>query len=396
MTRDEVREEILSLPNENILAELPTGFGKSKIAIDLIAHRVKPTVMTAILVVVPRLVLIENWKDEFKKWGYEEYLPHIDFVTYLSFPKKLVTRKWSMIVFDEAHHLSTRCREAFAAVEPVEQGVLLLSATIGREMRRELQALFPNLYTYKVSTKQAIQEEVLPDPRVYLIPLTLDNTHVNCEIVKNKSQKVPITIPFSQRFMYNKVKNRKIIIKCTQRQYYDDMSSMIAWYKRKMFSEVFRNMFLRKSGERLKWLSDQKSGYVKSLLDLLDSQRTLTFCNGIPQTEELGKYCINSKNKKSEDNLSKFNEGEVDHITACNMLDEGMNLVNCRVGVYAVLNSSERMIKQKLGRLLRHSDPIIIIPYYKGTRDEELVYKMLEDYNPELVKTITNLTELEL
>lgn len=73
-----------------------------------------------------------------------------------------------------------------------------------------------------------------------------------------------------------------------------------------------------------------------------------------------------------------------------------MNLVNCRVGVYAVLNSSERMIKQKLGRLLRHPDPVIIIPYFKGTRDEEIVGKMLEDYNPELVSTITNLTELKL
>jgi hypothetical protein len=64
--------------------------------------------------------------------------------------------------------------------------------------------------------------------------------------------------------------------------------------------------------------------------------------------------------------------------------------------VYAVLNSSERMIKQKLGRLLRHPDPVIIIPYFKGTRDQELVEKMLEDYNPQLVTTITNLTELKL
>lgn len=73
-----------------------------------------------------------------------------------------------------------------------------------------------------------------------------------------------------------------------------------------------------------------------------------------------------------------------------------MNLTNCRVGVYAVLNSSDRMIAQKLGRLLRHPDPVIIIPYYRGTRDEELVNKMLENYNPDLVTTISSLTELTL
>ena len=54
------------------------------------------------------------------------------------------------------------------------------------------------------------------------------------------------------------------------------------------------------------------------------------------------------------------------------------------------------MIKQKLGRLLRHEDPVIIIPYYKYTRDEEIVKKMCEDYNPELIQTINNLSELKL
>jgi superfamily II DNA or RNA helicase len=78
------------------------------------------------------------------------------------------------------------------------------------------------------------------------------------------------------------------------------------------------------------------------------------------------------------------------------MLDEGVNLTSCRVGIYAVLNSSERLIKQKLGRLLRHKDPIIIIPYYKYTRDEEIVKKMCENYNMDLVTTINDLSELQL
>lgn len=395
MTREEARNEILLIKSPNILCELPTSFGKTKVALDLMQIRfpnIEHTIDTKILIVIPRLVLIDNWKDEFKKWGYERYLPYVEFVTYVSLPKK--AGSWDMVIFDEVHHLSTRCREALESF--TIHSSVMLSATVSRDMKNELKVLFPGLYVYKVSTKQAIQDEILPDPRVYLIPLTLDNIHLNCEIIKNKSQKVELVIPYAQRFNYAKVKNRRIIIRCTQRQYYDDMSSMIAWYKRKMFNEVFKNLFLRKSGERLRWLSEQKSSFVKHLLDQLDGQRTLTFCNGIPQTEELGKYCINSKNKASEENLRKFNEGKVNHITACNMLDEGMNLVNCRVGVYAILNSSERMIKQKLGRLLRHPDPVIIIPYFKGTRDEEIVGKMLEDYNPELVSTITNLTELKL
>lgn len=392
MTREEARDEILSIESPNILCELPTSFGKTKVALDLMRKRLSVDKGARILIVVPRLVLMDNWREEFVKWGVEDYLPFTEFVTYVSLPKKAGT--WDMIIFDEVHHLSERCRDSINDFDV--KYCTLLSATVGRELKKELIALFTDLYIYKVSIKQAIQEEILPDPRVYLIPLTLDNTKTNCEIIKNKSQKIELIIPYSQRFQYAKVKNRRIVIKCTQKQYYDDMSAMIAWYKNKMFNDVFKSLFLRASGNRLKWLSEQKSGHVKILLDRLRSQRTLTFCNGIPQTEELGKYCINSKNKASEENLHKFNEGKVDHITACNMLDEGMNLTNCRVGVYAVLNSSDRMIKQKLGRLLRHPDPIIIIPYFQGTREEEIVETMLADYNPKLVTKITSLTQLKL
>lgn len=75
------------------------------------------------------------------------------------------------------------------------------------------------------------------------------------------------------------------------------------------------------------------------------------------------------------------------------MLNEGMNLVDCKVGIYANLSSSELIIKQRLGRILRHRKPLIIIPFWKNTREEEVVTKMLQDYNPTLVKT-KNITEL--
>ena len=78
------------------------------------------------------------------------------------------------------------------------------------------------------------------------------------------------------------------------------------------------------------------------------------------------------------------------------MLNEGINLINCRIGIYANSNSSEIIIKQRLGRILRHKDPIIIIPYFEGTRDEELVNKMLVDYNPDLVYAINNINDLKV
>ena len=115
----------------------------------------------------------------------------------------------------------------------------------------------------------------------------------------------------------------------------------------------------------------------------------MTFCSSIEQTKLLGENDISSKNKKSKEILAKFNAGEIDHITSVNILAEGVNLVDCQVGIFAGLNSSELLQCQKQGRLLRHKNPYIIVPYYKNTRDEEIVTKMFEGYDVNKVKIET-------
>lgn len=389
VSRTQVNKDILDMPNKHLLLELPTSFGKSRIAINILAKR-NITPDKRILIVIPRLVLIDNWKDEFRKWNKPDYVDNVVFVTYVSFPK--MAGYWDMVIFDECHHLSLRCQEALEGY--TINNSILLSATVKRDMRWTLGLLFPGLGKYMVRIKDATEEGVLPDPRVYLFPLKLGNVIQDQIIVKNASKPNSIIIEYKDRWKFVAIKDRKIHIRCTQQQYYNDLSSLIEWYKRRTINPFMKNLYLQKCGERLKWLSTLKTGFIHTLKDYFRKERTLIFCNSINQTVQLGKYCINSDNKLSEEYLDKFNKGKINHITACNMLDEGINLVNCRIGIYATLNSSERMIKQKLGRLLRHPDPIIIIPYYENTRDEEIVNKMCEDYNPALITKVSDINKL--
>lgn len=395
MTREEVRKEVLSIPNSHVLLELPTSFGKTKLGLDRMVSVLGKKKSPKILIVIPRLVLVENWKDEFKKWKLEHLLKHVTFSTYVSVPKHV--GKWDVVIFDECHHLSERCQEALEHYSISH--CIALSATVKKELKGNIQAVFPNIYCYKVSMKEAIDEGILPDPRVYLIPLTLATGVPTETIIKNPKGVGNIEISWATRWSVLNQKKFKVTIYCTQQQYMEDLDKQIEWFKGKYMrtrSDIFKNKWLKLCGDRLKWLSSKKNAYMKTLLDLLDKERTLTFCSSIEQTEELGENCINSKNKTSSKILQAFNEGKVNHITACNMLNEGMNLVNCRVGLYANLNSAENIIKQRLGRILRHEDPIIIIPYYKGTREEELVKTMLEDYNPKLVTVVNSLNKLKL
>lgn len=389
MTRDEIRDEIVNMTNPYILCEMPTGIGKSRVAIELMVERkIQPS---NVLIVIPRLVLIDNWKDEFDKWGHPEY-KNVTFVTYVSFPK--MAGIWDMVIFDECHHLSIRCQDCLDTFKI--KNAIFLSATVKRDFKFNIKAYFPNIAMYKLNVKDATEEGILPDPKVFLIPLLLKISPADFEIIRNPKKGNPLRIKYVERWKYKGYRG-KLIIECSQREYYNDLSSLIDFYRRKSFgNKIMKNKFLFESGKRLKWLSDQKTQFVWMILQKLYKERTLTFCNSILQTEALGTYCVNSKNKQSEQNLEDFNNGKINHITACNMLDEGVNLTNCRIGIYATLNSSDRMIVQKMGRLLRHPNPIIIIPYFKYTRDEEIVKKMCENYNEELITTINDLSEIVL
>lgn len=329
------------------------------------------------------------------------YIPYEGYVYCVEVPShKIVVRSQGYsFISGNCHHLSDRCIEHFSdmlAAGNIKQ-YIMLSATVGRNKKAELLEICPSISVIQVSVKTAIQADILPDPKVYLIPLKLNDKTIDCEIVKNKRIKTqPIRISFKDRFKYKSVKNRRIEIYCTQKQYYDETTNLIEWYRRRSHQKVFKNMFLKASGDRLKWLSDIKTGIVYRILDRLKDKRTLTFCNSIKQTELLGKYCINSKNKNSKQHLDRFNKSEINHITACDMVNEGCNLYDCQIGVYASLHSSDRLVKQQLGRLLRHPNPVLIIPYYENTRDEEIVNKMLEDYNPELVTKVAGFDKIKI
>jgi len=391
MEREEVRKEILGIKSKAILAELPTSFGKSKIGIDL-ALRDNPM---NILIVVPRLVLIENWKQEFSKWGLRYFLNKVTFSTYVGLNKH-TEEHWDCIIFDEVQHLSARCIDFVSTME-IEHAIML-SATVTKNMKWELKSLFPDLNIYTVKMKEAIDNDILPDPRVFLVPLSLDNTKAVHTIVEHPKAKIIKECLYKDRWQYLRDKNVQVHIKCTELQYVNELGSKIDFWKKRYMAtrnEGVKTKWLFLAGQRLKFLSQIKNPILIPLLERLKSQRVLTFCSSIEQTEILGKNCINSKNKEASIILEKFNDKKIDHITACNMLNEGMNLVDCRIGLYANLNSSEIIIKQRLGRILRHKDPVIIIPYFQGTREEELVEKMLEDYNPELVTT-TDINNIKL
>ena len=381
MTRKELSDKFIASTSNNFILQLPTSYGKTLLALQKINQWYDVNPNLRIIVVIPRLVLEDTWKEEINKFKFNKLLPNIRFITYVSLPK-LMGKSFDVMVFDECHHTSERCRTALQHIK-VEH-VIGLSATI----KRELLQFFK--YKYKcevlnIAVKDAIESEVLPDPKVIVIPIKLDNTVAN-QVIEKKSKRKglqPITINYQDRRKYRRYTGPLRIL-CTQQQYYEDLSTLIDWYKQQsMHNAAMKNSWLHKAGDRLKWLAKQKEDIIKSILKALKNYRVLTFCQSIKQSESLGCPCVNSK--IGTDNLDKFNNKEIKHIASIDMLNEGLNPIDCKVGLFQMLNSSQRISIQRSGRILRHKEPVLIFPYFINSREQEIIMEILKDYNPKLI-----------
>ena len=123
--------------------------------------------------------------------------------------------------------------------------------------------------------REAIDEEILPDPKVYLIPLQLDDKKATETMIINKSAKgKAVPIAFKDRFAARKNKSVKYSIQCTQAQYHQDLCSMVDYYKNQYMRTNNQIIFFRwqqKALERLKWLSSLKNDVVKDILKKLNT-----------------------------------------------------------------------------------------------------------------------------
>lgn len=399
MTREEVYASCISSIDKSsfLLLELPTGFGKSKLSLDLVNHLVATKYkgkQTSMLLLVAKTVHKQTWKEEMQKWGGVK-VNTITIECYESL-KKHEGQHFDIIVADEVHHLGSDLR--LDNLKTISFGNFIgLSATIPRKLKSYF------LYQYHAKTitcdlVDAIDDEVLPEPKIILFPLQLDNTKPTETIEVNPKTKGRIYQgTFDKLWSYRRQKVHAII-NCTQKQKLADMNNQILFTKNKYMrtrQEFFKNKWLFNCGERIKYLANLKNNVVLSILKKLSHQRTITFCKTIEQAECLGTHCIHSKNKDSDQIYKDFNDRKINHITSVNILNENANLVDCKYAVFANYSSSETIGPQRIGRSLRHKSPIIIMPYYESTREEEIIEEMLKDFNPDAIKTIHSVAEID-
>lgn len=357
MTREQITNECLAAIDSSkcLLTLLSTGFGKSRVAIDCI-NKICDKVFsiendrTDVLIVVDKKVHIQNWKDEFEKWGGIK-TDHVKFCCYASL-HKYAKSSWDVVVLDECHHVGSEIRlEALEAIH-IAYNLIGLSATVPRELKTWFKRKYKTTIV-SCTTQDAIESGILPDPTIYLMPLILnDKWYTELYEINKKDKSTPIYGDYKDLWVLKRSK-KHAFVRCTQRQYLNELDGLVNFYKRKATGGniTMKNLWLRTCGDRLTYLANAKNKQVQAILIKLKNYRTITFCTSIEQSEKLGKNCIHSKNKAAQETLNSFNAGKIKHITACHMLNEGVNLTNCRYGIFANINASDTIQIQRVGKL---------------------------------------------
>lgn len=406
MSREELQMQSLQLiENHNRVAlQWCTGLGKTRSAIEM-ANYIQSINKgnLKVLLVVAEVAHKNNWKEEFIKWNYKVSNTIIECYASL---KKYKNTEWDLVIFDEAHHLGSDLRiDLLSSI--ITKNVILLSATLPDQTMQAITGVFGEFAISKITLKQAIDEGILPKPKVFLIPLILNDTYSNCTIIEEwgkKEKRVIYKCKFHERWEYlrNKIKypNVTLEISCTQQQKYNYLTEQFEYWRNQFFrtrQEVTKNKWLQVGSKRKRFLGECKTDITKLLLNKIKDKRFICFCSSIEQAELLGgKNAIHSKKDKSLDIINMFNTKQIDSLFAVGMLQEGQNLTDIEAGIIIQLDGQERAFVQKFGRSLRADTPIQFIFYYKDTRDVEYLNNVLEGIDSEHIIEIDNLINFEI
>lgn len=344
---------------------LPTGSGKTYVA-KMIIHKIQRST----LVIVPTIDLMNQWYDflslAFKEeigligGGYYE-VKDITVTTYDSAYIKMDTigNRFGLIIFDEVHHLpgETYIQSAGMAIAPYRLG---LTATYERPDGKHL-----NL------------EEIL-GPVVYEKPIT--------ELVKDdllaeyETRKITVELSEKEKFEYGEARK---IVKEFREEKGIYLNSVNDWQKFILMSSRTKQgrdaLFAHRKARKIALGTESKLVILDNLLRKHSKDRILIFTEDNEMVYNISlRFLIPSithqtDTKERKEILELFNQGTYKALVTSKVLNEGVNVPACNVGIIFSGSSTVREHVQRLGRILRKEEGKKAILYElvsKGTVEE--------------------------
>jgi superfamily II DNA or RNA helicase len=348
---------------------LPTGAGKTFVA----ALAIHATQQWA-LAVVPTIDLLQQWRVALAKaltisqgeigvfGGGDKDIKPITIITYDSaalYPREL--RHFGLLIFDECHHLPAPTYRLIAesAFTPQRLG---LSATPERSdmAHLELEALIgPEVY--RRSPSELTADRYLAEYQEQRIDISLspeDETRYNEQrgIYRAFLQRRHIIIrtpeDFQQKVIYTSARDPEA------------RAAMLAWREA-------RNIALN---------TPAKYTEIERLLERHANDQVILFSEYNFVVDEISRrFCLPSITYKTHAEerriiLERFRTGAYNKLVTGRVLNEGVDVPDCRIAIIVSGNSTKREYIQRLGRILRPKEgqALLYELISSGTTEEEM------------------------
>jgi superfamily II DNA or RNA helicase len=327
---------------------LPTGAGKTLVA----AMAIHETGLWT-LAVVPTLDLLQQWRtalasalsldvDEIGIFGGgEKEMKPITIITYDSaalHPRQL--QRFGLLVFDECHHLPAPTYRLIAesAFTPLRLG---LSATPERSdmMHLDLEQLIgPEVY--RRSPAELTEQRYLAQYQEKCIDIALSS--------EDEARYA------EQRRIYRSFLQRRHIIIRSPEEFQQKIIFLSA-----RDSEARKAMLAWREARNIAMNTPAKYIEIERLLRLHATDQVILFSEYNPVVDQISRrFCLPSITYKTPTEerrtiLERFRSGQYSKLVTGRVLNEGVDVPDCRVAIIVSGNSTKREYIQRLGRVLR-------------------------------------------
>jgi len=342
---------------------LPTGAGKTRVALAAVAELRCPT-----LVVVPTLELVDQWSREVRRLlrmeaaeftGESKEVGCVTVATYSSayLNAEQLGNRFRLLVFDEVHHLPG---EAYRQIAELAAAPWRMGLTATPERPDGLHQLLPDLVgpiVYRASPSELRGR--------YLAEFEVVRIHV--DMPESERKKYEALVERYERILSSlglRVRTR------------EDFEKLVLLSSRSL--EAREALLSLLEARKLAFSAEAK---LEKLAEILEKHRgdkiiIFTDSNELVRRISLRFLIPEITHKTSKDErrivLEMFRKGEVRAIVTSHVLEEGVDVPDASVAVVISGTGSPREFIQRLGRLLRPREGKKAILYElvaRGTRE---------------------------
>jgi len=400
-----------------------TGVGKSLMAIACLERYLfyAKNVSSRILIVCKETNHIQNWKNLMLEHGIST--DRYDFCCYPSIGKYAAH---DFIILDECHAVTANYLSKFKVHPESTKKIIGLTATLPAEkelllkkfFEKQIKGALPSIYqAIKLDMKQAIQIGILPEPRINIHRIFLEelddvsillpvhypsypgsgdgpNTTLTLNFdVSDESAKTINLVGSGNTIKLASIaklgcvdKPVKVRLNMSAKAWYKILDAKVEKLKDSYDitgSKGVKNLWLQAASERKRTITSFKTKQARLIREHYKNSRSITFCGSIKQAEEIAHEMtpITSKTSKAirKQLIEDFNAMKSNELISVKMLREGMNLKKISVGNIVQLDSSTLSFIQMLGRSFRSELPIVNIFVVMGTRDEDYLEGVIDE-----------------